>query len=86
VHEVLAAHRGGVDDAVAGGPVAVVRAAERGAVGVGDLLVRGDVLTAGVLLRDDAAICNDGSWFCADGVNLARACCWSCLARFAAMP
>src|SRR4029078_4837976 len=54
VHEVLGTHGRRVDDAVAGGAVAVVRAAERGAVRVGDLLVRGDVLTAGVLLRDDA--------------------------------
>jgi arginyl-tRNA synthetase len=46
VHEVLGAHGGGVDDAVAGGPVAVVRAAEGRAVGVGDLLVGGDVLAA----------------------------------------
>ena len=54
VHEVLAAHGGRVDDAVARGPVAVMRAAERRAVGVGDLLVRRHVLAARVLLGDDA--------------------------------
>ena len=83
VHHVLAAHRGGVDDAVARRPVAVVRAAERRAVRVRDAsgwAVRGWPPAYGWMTIP--AILADGSLLVSDGVHSASAAAFACLALF----